>query len=428
MHLFESILKIHGYPFRQAETDFAELVSFAPEEFMVWQKNKKWEIARFHYANNPFYRNMVGTTFPDRWEDLPTMTKPTYQQEITGMLSSPFKNKKNIYVANTSGSSGHPFYFAKDKYAHALAWALIKDRYAKRGIGLNSLQGRFYGIPLEKKGYWLESMKDMIMNRVRFPVFDLSEPQLTKIYNTILKRKVQYLYGYTSAVVLFARYLVSQGIVLSSVCPSLIGCIVTSEIRTNEDLQIMQKAFGVAITNEYGSSELGVMAFENDRGELVGSDELIYFETIPNPEGLHELFCTSLFNKAFPIIRYKIGDLVDIDQRMGRTVFRNIVGRTNDMIRLPSGKVAAGLTFYYISRSILEASGVLREFIIRQTGGCQFEFDIVADRKLTADEEQLIRSKTELYLEPDLVIKFNYPDRINRPASGKIKHFYSELR
>ncbi len=397
-------------------------------EFKEWQNQKRWEIVQYHFNNNPFYQDLIGGELPESWRDLPVMTKASYQQEITGMLSVPFKDKKDVYIANTSGSSGHPFYFAKNKYAHALAWALIKDRYAKKGIAFNALQGRFYGIPLEKKGYWIESLKDVLMNRVRFPVFDLSEPALEKIYRKVIKKKVNYLYGYTSAVVLFARYLISKKIVLAETCPSLVGCIVTSEVRTNEDLLIMQKAFGVNIINEYGSSELGIMAFENDQGELGGSDELIYFETVRNEEGLMELLCTSLFNEAFPIIRYKVGDLVDAYEKEGRTLFRNIVGRTNDLIRLPSGRVAAGLTFYYISRSILEASGILKEFIIRQTGPREFEFDIVADRKLNADEENLIRQKTELYLEPDLGIRFNYPEKINRPASGKIKHFYSELK
>lgn len=427
LSLFELILKIKGYPIRNAEYDFANLTSLEGQEFEAWQDHKRWEIVKFHYQNNPFYRDVVGTSLPERWEELPVMTKATYQIEVLDMLSEPYKSKKDVYIANTSGSSGHPFYFAKDKYAHALAWALIKDRYAKKGIGFNSLQGRFYGIPLEAKGYWVESIKDLAMNRIRFPVFDLSEPQLEKIYATIVKKKVNYLYGYTSAVVLLARYLVHKGIVLKSSCPSLVTCIVTSEVCTKEDLQIMKKAFGVMITNEYGASELGIMAFENDDGELVGSDELIYFESVPNEQGLNELLCTSLFNKAFPIIRYKIGDLVEISTRNGRTIFRDIVGRTNDLVKLPSGKIAAGLTFYYVSRSILEASGVLKEFIIRQTSFTEFEFDIVADRALTAKEENLIRGKTELYLEPNLSIKFNYLDKINRPASGKIKHFYSEF-
>lgn len=427
MNRFESILKARGFPFSQAIKDFEKLAKLSPEDFLEWQDKKKWEIALFHIEHNPFYKKLVGNSIPNSWEDLPIMDKATYQAKIEGLLSSPFRDKKKIYISNTSGSSGHPFFYAKDKYSHAISWALIKHRYSQVGLKLDDRQGRFYGIPLERKGYLLESIKDFIMNRVRFPVFDLSEGQLRKIYNTIVRKRIKYLYGYTSAIVLFARYLINNSILLIDTCPTLLVCIVTSEVCTAEDVAIMKKAFGVRIVNEYGSSELGVMAFENGDGQLVGSDELIFFETKMNYDGLSELLCTSLFNKAFPIIRYKIGDIVDTYNRNGRTFFRNIVGRTNDLIRLPSGKIAAGLTFYYISRSILEASGVLKEFIIRQTGEREFEFDIVSDRNLSSNEENWIRQKTELYLEANLIIKFNYLDSIKRPASGKIKHFYSEL-
>ncbi len=266
------------------------------------------------------------------------------------------------------------------------------------------------------------------MNRIRFPVFDLSDNKLKEIQLKIKKRGVRYLYGYTSAIVLFARYLIRNEIILAENCPLLKACIITSEVCTPEDSVLLHKGLGVRIINEYGSSELGIMAFEQMNGEFIGSDELIFFETISNASGGQELLCTSLFNKAFPIIRYRIGDLVDMEKKDGRTYFNRIEGRTNDLVRLPSGKISAGLTFYYISRSILESSGVLKEFIIRQTSLNQFEFDIVSDRKLTSQEESLILEKTFLYLEPNLEIKFNYCNSINRPASGKIKHFYSQLQ
>ncbi len=424
----EQILKWQGYPLNKASEELAYVSRLQGSSFAGWQEEKKWEIFKFHLNNNPFYKSSIlKNKEVQHWTDVPVMSKADYQGNIQDKLSGPFKRRK-IYLANTSGSSGHPFFYAKDKYAHALTWCLIKERYASVGISLNDLQGRFYGIPLEKKGYAQESIKDFLMNRIRFPVFDLSDSKLKDIQHKIERKGVGYLYGYTSAVVLFARYLIRNEIILGERCPVLKACIVTSEVCTPEDIDLLQRGLGVKIINEYGSSELGIMAFGKDNGELIGSDELIFFETITNSNGDQELLCTSLFNKAFPIIRYRIGDLVDMKKKDGRTFFNRIEGRTNDLVRLPSGKVSAGLTFYYVSRSILESSGVLKEFIIRQTALNQFEFDIVSDRKLSIQEETLIREKTFLYLEPNLEIRFNYCNAITRPASGKIKHFYSQLQ
>ena len=108
-------------------------------------------------------------------------------------------------------------------------------------------------------------------------------------------------------------------------------------------------------------------------------------------------------------------------------VLSKLTGRTNDTIMLPSGKKSPGLTFYYISRSILETSGVLKEFIIRQVSYDTFIFDIISDRILNNNEIQEIQRKMDIYLEPGLKLIINRTDKITRSKSGKLKHFFSEI-
>ena len=132
-----------------------------------------------------------------------------------------------------------------------------------------------------------------------------------------------------------------------------------------------------------------------------------------------------------PFIRYRVGDIGRIKKNIfiaGYKVLDNLQGRTNDNIQLPSGKISPGLTFYYISRSILESSGVLKEFIIRQTALDTFIFDIVTDRDLFESEIDDIKNKMETYLESGLNLVINRIPEIKRPTSGKLKHFYSELQ
>ena len=62
-------------------------------------------------------------------------------------------------------------FFAKNKEAHAMDWALIKDRNNWHNLQLNSKQARFYGISYEVLPYLKEKIKDLIMNRIRFPCF-----------------------------------------------------------------------------------------------------------------------------------------------------------------------------------------------------------------------------------------------------------------
>ena len=167
------------------------------------------------------------------------------QQPLVERLSNGF-TAKNSYVNKTSGSSGDPFIFAKDKWSHALTWAVIQDRFSWYSIDFNrSKQARFYGIPLDKIGYYKERFKDWLSHRYRFSIFDLSDEAFETCVQKFNAKQFDYINGYTSAIVQFAKYLDRKNIVLKDVCPSLNVCVVTSEMLFDSDKLL----YGIAIWN-----------------------------------------------------------------------------------------------------------------------------------------------------------------------------------
>ena len=351
------------------------------------------------------------------------MYKSDYQKKIETLISKGF-NKSNVYIANTSGSSGHPFYFAKDKETHALTWAFILYRYKELGISSSDLEARFYGIPLENRAYFYEKIKDLIFNRIRFPIFDLSQQKFKEFIDAFDKFNFKYIYGYTNSIVLFARYIIEKKIKIKQYCPSLRLVIVTSEVCTIEDRAILVKAFKVRVISEYGASEFGYLGFETEIGKWQVPNDLLFIEN--DADG--SILITDLHNKAFPFIKYNIGDIGDVQiDYTGNQFITNLRGRTSDNIILPSGKISPGLTFYYISRSILESTSILKEFVIKQIERDYFIFDIVSKKPIDTQIYLEIKSKMDQYLEPGLRLKINRVNFIKRPKSGKIKHFYSML-
>ena len=416
-------MRIAGYDINAASKKLVHLKNLSSVKRNHWRITKKWQIAQFHFENNSIYKRKVGNYFPDSWNDLPVMHKYDYQNKIERLLSNGF-NKKNIYLANTSGSSGHPFHFAKDKKTHALTWAFIVSRYKDLGIDHNDLEARFYGIPLEPKAYYLEKLKDTFLKRKRFSVFDLSPQRFIKFIKEFNNNNYKYIYGYTNAIVLFARYIIETDLKFKQICNSLKLIILTSEVCTQEDRAILKNAFGVPVISEYGASEFGYIGFEKAPGKWEVVNDLVYLEN--DIEG--NILITDLHNKAFPFIKYKIGDVGDVyTDSEGTQHIENLKGRTSDNIILPSGKISPGLTFYYISRSILEKTNFLQEFIIKQIELDYFIFDIVSKRAIDDDISLEIKDKMDKYLEPGLRFDLNRVNFIKRPNSGKIKHFYSML-
>lgn len=433
--LFDLSLRISGFPIKKAKAEFEKIIAISDEKFEDYVLEKRNEIVNFHLQNNLFYKNLVGKSEIKNWNDLPVLSKKDLQYPLRERLSIGYSPKK-VFVNKTSGSSGDPFIFAKDKECHALTWASIIYRFGWYGIDFNkSYQARFYGIPLDFIGHKKERLKDFLSNRYRFSIFDLSDEVLEKVLKKFQNSTFDYINGYTSSIVLFAKFLQSKNIVLKDICPSLKVCLVTSEMLFEEDKVLMEKQFGVPIVNEYGASELDLIAFENTKGEWQINSETLFVEILdennqPVPKGKEgKIVITSLYNKAHPFIRYEIGDVGILDEKstFKKPILKKLIGRTNDVAVLPSGKKSPGLTFYYVTKSIIEDDCNVKEFIVKQTKTDTFHVDYVSEFDLTSTQIKKIEDAIELYLEPNLKFTFFRKEFLERSKRGKLKQFQSLL-
>lgn len=435
MNLFNLTLKLKGFPIGKAQETMAQIQALSEPQFEAYVVRQKQEIVDYHLKNNPYYHSLVGKTQLVTWAEVPVLYKKDLQRPLKERLSKGFTTK-NVYINKTSGSSGHPFIFAKDKFSHAMTWAQIFDRFSWYNLNFNhSLQARFYGIPLDRMGYAKERLKDGLSKRYRFPIFDLQEQKLAKILKVFGIKPFVYINGYTSSIVLFAKYLKDKGVLLTDVCPTLKACVVTSEMLYDTDKDILQEAFGVPVINEYGASELDLIAFTDPLGHFRVNSESLFVEILdqnnqPVAHGTEgRIVITSLYNKAHPFIRYDIGDsgILDPTSTLKIPILKSLIGRTNDLAKLPSGKTVPGLTFYYVTKSIIEDDGVVKEFVIAQTKPDTFVIEYVSQRTLEHSEIDKIKKALTQYLEPGLTLILERKEVLKRSASGKLKQFVSHL-
>lgn len=442
-NLFHLSLQLSGFPIAKAQADFEKILQISEADYPDYLETKKREIVEFHLKNNTFYQNLVGkeTFDPENsgWNDLPVLTKKDLQKPLKDRLSNGY-SEKTVFVNKTSGSSGDPFVFAKDKEAHAITWASIIHRFGWYDVDFNSsYQARFYGIPLDFIGYRKERLKDFLSKRYRFPIFDLSDKVLDGVLEHFKTKKFDYINGYTSSIVLFGKYLQARNIILTDVCPTLKVCMVTSEMLFEEDKILLEKHLGVPVVNEYGASELDLIAFQsrsdgtNDEWQV--NSETLFVEILdennqPVPYGKEgKVVITSLYNKAHPFIRYEIGDVGILDEKstLKKPILKKLIGRTSDIAILPSGKKSPGLTFYYVTKSIIEDDGNVKEFIVRQTKLDSFEIDYVSSEELTLEQILEIEKAIAKYLEPGLHFTYNRKAVLERTKRGKLKQFQSML-
>ncbi len=435
LKLFDLTLRLNGFPMAKAKAELDKILQVSETDFPKFLEEKKTNIVAFHLEHNAFYTSLIGANWSGNWNDLPILTKKNLQKPLAERLSTGY-SEKSVFVNKTSGSSGDPFIFAKDKATHAITWASIIYRFGWFGVDFNtSYQARFYGIPLDFIENKKERIKDFLSRRYRFTIFDLSDEVLEKVLLQFKQKKFDYINGYTSSIVLFAKFLQSKNIVLRDICPSVKVCMVTSEMLFEEDKVLLEKQFGIPIVNEYGASELDLIAFQNPKYEWQVNAETLFVEILdddnmPLPNGKEgRIVITSLYNKAHPFIRYDIGDIGVLDEKstLQKPILKQLIGRTNDIALLPSGKKSPGLTFYYVTKSIIEDDGNVKEFVIKQTKIDTFEIDYVSENELSVSQILKIEEAISLYLEPNLKFLFSRKISLERSNRGKLKQFKSLL-
>ena len=430
--IFDLSLRMNGFPLGKAKIALDAILNVPENEYEAFTESKKREIVDYHLQNNPFYKTIAkhGIT---NWKDLPVMTKKDFQIPLEQRLSHGF-TKKNVYINKTSGSGGMPVIFAKDKLCHAMIWANIMRRFGWYNIDLNtSLQARFYGRGLRFPGSLILKFKDYLSRRYKFDIFDFSEVAQERLLKKFSEEKFQYINGYTTSIVLVAKYLKQKNVILTSICPTLKLCIVTSEMLFPSDKILLEKWLGVPVVNEYGVSEVEIIAFENTSGIWEMNTENIFVEILDEndqvlPDGQEgRIVVTALYNKAHPFIRYDVGDygIITANGTAKHKILEKLIGRTNDVAILPSGKKPSGMTFFSVTKALFDDHDKVKEFVITQTKIDTFKIDYTSSDLLNANEIAHLEKILTRYLEPGLTYIFERHDKLKRTKSGKLKQFTS---
>jgi phenylacetate-CoA ligase len=355
------------------------------------------------------------------------------QAEHDHLTSDEFSVEK-LECASTSGSTGRPFFTylsnaedqlrkAKLLRPHVICGQKMRDRWVEIAPPWHA-----------QKITRLQSFLGIFVPRV-VSVFDSPSTQL----RAIERLRPDVLDGYSSSLFMLAEEMVEKG--GSSVKPRLM--MGGAELIESSSRKLIEDTFHAPYYDQYGSEEFQMLAWQCPAkiGYHIDADTLVMEfvdeggqPAAPGEKG--EVVCTSLFNRAMPLLRYAVGDVgVPSEQKScecGITfpLMKVLEGRKEQLIVLPNKRrlsplaigdcMCAFKSFDRISQYRFVQKRIDSfEIMVKKRG------DGVNNETFAAELVAHVRRVLGI---PEASINVEFFDELPLDKSGKIRKVVSELK
>jgi phenylacetate-CoA ligase len=306
--------------------------------------------------NTLFYKDRLDfdvtsrNSIEKKWSRIPIVTRAeavANRNQIRSRRIPP--DSLGIKKTQTSGSTGIPFSYEKSIVSMAAAKALTERMF--RWWSVDAAKS-FAHIRITGAGKGQPPNGDITLgwhSQCRTGIGYLlsinteAETQLRWLH----RRKPAYLYTYSCILRELAVSAIKLGIDLKFAALFSGSTVLSDEIRT-----LCESAFRAQIADTYGSEEVDHIAAQcPDCGEYHISAEANVLEVLREDGSMAKtgeigrVVVTSLYNYAMPLIRYELGDLVEVGSTpstcgRGLPTLRRILGRDRNLFRFRDGSAA----------------------------------------------------------------------------------------
>jgi len=384
-------------------------------------------------ATAPFYapllENARSQAGDDPWEclaRLPLLTRGAARAAGERMLTTEARRRGRLRSKATGGSTGEPLRYALSPAAQSAQWAHLWRAWQVGGYRPGDPLGVVAGRSLLAGEGARRGVYAFLQNWTTLDAFSLDPASMERFARALARRRVRHLYGYSSALEVFARWLAEQ-----RARPALDAVFTTAEELLPTTRAAIEAGTGAPVFDTYGANDGGISAFECEahEGMHLGEEralvEVLRDDGSPaSPGEVGRIISTDLLNDVFPFLRYEVGDLGALDPspcRCGRTLLRltRLSGRISDVLLLPDGRRVHGEFFSHT----LRRHDAIRRFQAIQSapGTVEVRITLAESGRGHATSALLEALNAELSaLLPGVVIELRVTEEFIRTAAGKV--------
>lgn len=396
-------------------------------------------ILRYAADTTPYYRDLFSQhavnvddvqSFADLTR-LPILTKSDIRAHGKTLLSDVFRNRPTT-KKKTSGSTGVPLEVRLD--SAGLEWkracTLRSDEWSGWRRGERS--AKVWGNPDYKHTGVRGRLRNWLYERATYlDTVKVSPEAVHRFANRLTRTQPELIFGHAHSVFLLADHFARHN--QRAYVPR--GIITTAMVLHDFQRRRIEEVFQCPVTNRYGCEEASLIACEcsEHRGLHINADS-VYLETLVDgrptrPGEPGKIVITDLSNFAMPLIRYQVGDVGVLSERVcacgrGLPLLESLEGREADYVVTADGQYVSGISL--TENFAVLVPGVAQIQIVQETID-RFRFRIVRDAAFGPASERKIAELVTERFGRQAQWECEYVEAIPQEASGKYRFCISHV-
>lgn len=412
--------------------EIADRAGYSMAEMQAWQRDMLSALLNDAVRHVPYYReNYSGPVAnyieSEGLERFPILTKEALRGNELEFTDGRVRSSRLLEL-HTTGTTGTPLRVYCTSEDRQLNYAFYDEYLVSIGIdprGRRLVMGGRVVVPQRqwKPPYWRYSW---FQNSMLVSSYHIGGNTFDSMVNAITRFQPHYVDAYPSSVYALASLMAERGVTFSGIK----GVVTSGETLDDEQREVIERAFGAPVFDQYGCAEMAVFAGQCPYGRYhvkadYGVVEVVKDDGSAADGESGDLVVTGLVNRTMPLIRYAVGEVGAVEWLQcecggNGPVLTELQGRKDDAVVTPDG------------RRIGRLSPVLKGFPIGESQYVQDEIGVLQVRVVPADgfdehTKTRIVEEVQRRVGRDMQIVVQPVQRIDRGPGGKLKSVISRV-
>jgi phenylacetate-CoA ligase len=264
---------------------------------------------------------------------------------------------------------------------------------------------------------------DAVGQNLLMSSYHLSDANLYRYYKKLVAYKPDEIFTYPSSIFPIANFIKTRQL------PKLKLKLVmtTAEPLLDYQREVIESAFDANIVNQYGCTEMAFFAEQSADNRMRFNPEHGIVEVLDangsiENNGSGELIATGIVNRSMPIIRYRLGDSVELteikSEAWGAQAYASLVsftGRTDDLIYTKNGTPVGRLDPVFKGGSNIKAAQII------QLKSGDINLLLEPDEHYTDSDGVTLKTELQKRVGSGIEISVFTDREIKKMANGKFK-------